>query len=106
MIETPWYLESSEIELDMTAGATDRGYFHELHDNISADGRSQFWQVAGLPSPQEIPSRCNSQFRVARQHVEIGIVVENRRTGPNCHGANQAIDQLAHRPASLATDSV
>ena len=42
------------------------------------------------------------QFRVARQHIEIGIAMEDRNMSTNGDRANETIDQLADSLASTS----
>lgn len=41
---------------------------------------------------------------MARQHVEVGIVMEDRHPGANGDGANEAIDQSANGLSSPTTE--
>lgn len=38
----------------------------------------------------------HSQVRVARQHVKVVVVVQNRRLGPDGNGRNETIDYLSY----------
>ncbi len=42
---------------------------------------------------------------MARQHVEVGIVMKDRHTGANGDGANEAIDQSANGLSFPATET-
>ena len=48
----------------------------------------------------------NLQFGMARQNIEIGVLMQNRRAGADCDGCDEAINEPANRSALLSAAAV
>ena len=46
------------------------------------------------------------EVRVAGQCDEVGVEVQDRRTGSDCHRGNQAVDESANRFTVVAARSI